>query len=132
MLFTSSRALILFTAAVLVMPGCGGSATTTGAPSAPSSPNAVVITIASGNVSPKNVIVPAGSQITFVNNDTVDHLMYSDPHPEHTDCPDINAVGFLTPGQSRQTGNLNVVRTCWFHDHGNPTVASLRGTITIQ
>jgi hypothetical protein len=133
MLFTSGRTLLLFAAAVLVMPACGGSATTGGAPSAPSGPTAVVITIASGgSVSPKNVVVPAGSQISFVNHDTVDHLMFSDPHPEHTDCPDLNAVGFLTPGQTRQSGNLNVVRTCGFHDHMNPTVASLRGTITIQ
>jgi hypothetical protein len=35
--------------------------------------------------------------------------MSSDPHPFHTDCPEINEVGFLTAGQSKRTGNLNTV-----------------------
>jgi len=58
--------------------------------------------------------------------------MYSNPHPEHTDCPEINQVGHLDPGQSRQTGNLNVARTCGFHDHMNAENRALQGTITIQ
>ena len=33
---------------------------------------------------------------------------------------------------SKQTGNLNTVRTCGYHDHLNPENAMLRGTITIQ
>ncbi|HEY2907988.1 MAG TPA: hypothetical protein VGJ29_18930 [Vicinamibacterales bacterium] len=76
--------------------------------------------------------VSPGAQITFVNQDGITHLMFSDPHPEHTDCPEINQVGFLSSGQSRQTGNLNIVRTCGFHDHDLPSNASLRGTITIR
>jgi hypothetical protein len=58
--------------------------------------------------------------------------MSSNPHPSHTDCPEINQVGFLSAGQSRQTGNLNTARTCGFHDHNQPTNASLQGTIVIQ
>ena len=54
------------------------------------------------------------------------HEMFSDPHPEHTDCPEINQVGFLSPGQSRQTGNLNTVRTCGFHDHATPRESRCR------
>ena len=46
--------------------------------------------------------------------------MTSDPHPEHTDCLEINNIGFLSPGQTKETGNLNTVRTCGYHDHGNP------------
>ena len=46
--------------------------------------------------------------------------MDSDPHPEHTDCPEINNIGFISPGQTKETGNLNTVRTCGYHDHGNP------------
>jgi hypothetical protein len=60
------------------------------------------------------------------------HEMYSNPHPEHTDCPEINSVGFLNSGQSRQTGNMNTARTCGYHDHELNTVLSLQGTITIQ
>ena len=83
-------------------------------------------------VSPKTLTVTAGTRVTFVNNDTRAHDMNSNPHPEHSDCPAINDVGFLTPGQSRQTGNLNVVRACGFHDHNQDSNTNLQGTITIQ
>jgi hypothetical protein len=58
--------------------------------------------------------------------------MESDPHPIHTDCPAINDVGFLSPGQSKQTGNLTTARTCGYHDHNQSETTSLQGTIVIQ
>ena len=58
--------------------------------------------------------------------------MFSDPHPEHTDCEELNAVGHLEPSQQRLTSNLNTARTCGFHDHNNPTNDALKGTIVIQ
>jgi hypothetical protein len=58
--------------------------------------------------------------------------MASNPHPEHTDCPAINDVGFLQSGQSRQTGNLTTVRTCGFHDHNDPFTTAWQGSIVIQ
>ena len=90
------------------------------------------ITIANNAVSPKNITVTRGSQVTFVNNDNQPHDMESDPHPVHTDCPEINQVGLLSPGQSRRTGTLNIARTCEYHDHNRDMVESLQGTITIQ
>jgi plastocyanin len=83
-------------------------------------------------VSPRSLTVPAGTRITFVNNDNRTHDMESDPHPEHTDCPAINQVGFMTPGQTKQTGNMNVVRSCGFHDHDQSDNRSLQGTIITQ
>lgn len=73
-----------------------------------------------------------GTRVTFVNNDTIAHDMASDPHPDHTDCPEINQAGFLTPGQMRQTGNLNRARTCGFHDHNQDQNPLLKGQIIIQ
>ena len=90
------------------------------------------ITIANNAVSPKTLTVARGSRVTFVNSDTQSHDMQSDPHPTHTDCPEINQVGFLNAGQNRQTGVLNTARTCGYHDHNRDMVESLRGTITIQ
>jgi hypothetical protein len=83
-------------------------------------------------VCPQALTVARGSQVTFINNDAIVHEIDSDPHPEHTDCVEINQVDFLNPGQSRQTGNLNIARRCGFHDHQNPGSAALKGTITIQ
>src|SRR5437016_3860771 len=90
------------------------------------------ITITATGASPRNVQIAVGSRVLFINNDARSHNMASDPHPEHTDCPEINQVGFLSPGQNRETGNLVIARTCGFHDHDNPNTTSLTGTITIQ
>jgi plastocyanin len=98
----------------------------------PGAVNATTITISNNVVSPKDIIVARGSQVTFVNNDSRPHDMESDPHPEHTDCPELSQVGFLNPGQSRQSGNLNIARICGFHDHNLADVVSLQGSITIQ
>jgi plastocyanin len=92
---------------------------------------AATITITANGVSPSSVTVAPGSRVTFVNNDSRPHDMASDPHPAHTDCPAVN-VGFLQAGQSGTTQNLNTVRTCGFHDHNQPDVTSLQGTIRIQ
>ena len=96
-------------------------------------PSGATITIgANGAVSPSSVTITRGQSVTFVNNHTAPHDMNSDPHPQHTDCQEINAVGFLQPGQTKQTNALPNARTCGFHDHANPNTASLRGQIVIQ
>jgi plastocyanin len=93
------------------------------------------ITISNNSVSPKTLTVPVGTRVTFFNNDTTNHDMESDPHPDHTGptaCTEINQVNFLTPGQRRETGNLNTARTCTYHDHNQDANQNLRGTIIVQ
>ena len=103
-------------------------------PPATTTPTATAtITIGTnGAISPTSVTVTRGGRVTFVNNDTRAHDMSSDPHPEHSDCPELNQIGFLTGGQSRTSGNLNTTRTCRFHDHNLPNDSGLKGTIVIQ
>ena len=113
--------LCLFAAA------CGNST-----PSSPTTPAAATITISPTGAAPKTVEITLGERVLFINNDTRTHNMSSDPHPEHTDCPAINQVGFLAPGQQRETGNFVAQATCGFHDHDNPDNAALRGTIRIR
>jgi len=122
----------VFGAAVLLGSACGGSGSTPSSPT-PAPDNTFRITIgANGAVSPVEVVVPPGTRVLFVNNHNQQHEMNSDPHPEHTDCPPINSVGLLRPGESRETGNLVAVRTCGFHDHGNPTSTALQGRILVR
>jgi plastocyanin len=112
--------------AALAVTACGSNST------GPSTAT-TTITIANNTVSPKNVTVARGSSVAFVNNDSRAHNMTSDPHPEHTDCPEINQVGVINPGQTKQTGNMTTNRTvCGFHDHDAPAVTGLQGSITIQ
>src|SRR5215510_9389377 len=121
--------------AVAVAAACGGSSSDN--PSGPSggctpssSPNTIVIQ--NNQVCPTTLTIARGSQVTMINNDSRTHEMDSDPHPEHTQCPELNQIDFLNPGQSRTSGNLNTARTCGFHDHMNPFARSLQGTITVQ
>ena len=122
--------LLACAGAAALLASCGGN--DSGGTTTPSPTPAATITIANGAVSPKTVTVPRGSQVQFVNNDGRSHQVSSDPHPEHTDCPELNQVGFLSAGQSRQTGNLNTARTCRFHDHDQPNTVALQGSIVIQ
>jgi plastocyanin len=123
------RRLIVAAATTFLATACGSG--NSGVP--PSPPVAgSTITITSSGVSPKNLIVSPGTQVTFVNSDARNHEMNSDPHPDHVDCTAINTVGLIVPGQSKQTGNLNTVRTCGYHDHVLFSNTSLQGTITIQ
>ena len=119
----------------LLLSACGGSNGPSPGPSpTPGGPGggvAATITITSSGVSPKTVTVPVGSRVTFVNNDSRPHDMNSNPHPEHTDCPEIN-VGFIAAGASGTTQNLTRTRTCGYHDHNQPDVTALQGTIVIQ
>lgn len=128
--------LLAAAALALALAACGGGG---GSPSTPS-PNpppggggggGTTITIASSGVSPKELTVSIGSRVTFVNNDSRAHEMNSDPHPEHTGCPEIN-VGFLQSGQSRETQNLVSAKTCSYHDHNQESNESLKGRIIIR
>jgi hypothetical protein len=114
--------------------GCGKSSSNE--PSSPLTcstlPNATTILILNNAVCPQNLTVVRGTRVTFINNDTRVHEMTSDPHPEHTDCQELNQVGHLERGQQRESGNLNVARRCGFHDHINDSNNAMRGSITIQ
>ena len=125
---TLLRRLLPATVAVATMAAC----TSATPASSPSVTPAAVITITASGVSPKSVTVPRGSQVQFVNNDARPHTMSSNPHPEHSDCPELNDVGYLAAGQARQTGNLNTARTCGYHDHDLPANTGLQGSIVIQ
>jgi len=97
----------------------------------PSNPFKITISSA-GIVGPKELTVPPGTRVLFVNSHSRRHNMTSDPHPEHSDCPELNQVGLLNPAESRESGNLVTVRTCGFHDHDDPTNTNLHGSIIIR
>ena len=111
---------------------CGDSDTPSTPPTNPTT-NPYTVTISgSGVVGPKDLTVPPGSRVLFVNSHSRRHDMTSDPHPDHLDCPELNQVGVLNPGQSRESGNLVTVRTCGYHDHDDPNNVNLRGSIIIR
>jgi hypothetical protein len=95
-------------------------------------PSGPTVTITSAGASPKAIEIPVGGRLTIINNDAVSHDMGSDPHPSHEDCPPLNDIGFLNPGQQRTSGNLVDARVCGMHDHLRPLNASFWLRLTIK
>jgi hypothetical protein len=135
----AGMAAAVFVAATAVACGGGSSSTPTspttggGTGGGGTAADTATITIGSdGRVTPSSVTITRGGRVTMINNHNRAHDMSSDPHPEHTQCPEINQIGFLNPGQSRTSGNFNTARTCGFHDHNEDTNPNLKGQIVIQ
>jgi hypothetical protein len=130
---------VLLVAALVPAGNCGGGGggynntpTTPTPPSGGGNTGAAVITILSGGtVDQKEIRIDIGQQVRFVNQDARAHQPQSNPHLVHTDCPAINSVGVLQPGESRMTGAFSVEKACGFHDHMNPDSPNLGGTIRV-
>lgn len=138
-LLTSGRAASVAAAIGLALLSACGGGDGGGSPAGPPpitgspGPSGATITIgANGSVSPQQVTIAVGQSVTFVNGHTSSHDMTSNPHPIHTDCPQMNAVGRLSPGQTKLTNAFTTQRTCGFHDHDAPDSVGLHGSIVIQ
>lgn len=110
--------------------GGGGSGTPTG-PSSGGSGVGATITITADGVNPKTVTIQPGQRVQFNNGNTRVHEIQSTPHELHTDCPPVNDVAVINPGQNRMTGVLDRQGTCGFHDHRDPDNDRFRGTILV-
>jgi hypothetical protein len=128
----------LLAAAVVASGSCGGGGGGYNTPTTPSSPSTggntsttVITILAGGTLDQKEVRIDLRQQVRFVNQDTRAHQPQSNPHLVHTDCPAINSVGVLQPGESRMTGTFDVEKACGFHDHMNPDAQNLLGTIRV-
>jgi len=129
---------VLQRAAVVVAIGascsCGGGAGTAGAP-APSDPvpTEITISITATGFKPKDSVVAAGGRARFENVDNRLHSVASNPLISHADCPPINEVGTLVPGQSKMTGVFTDAKTCGYHDPASEGSGEiLMGTITVR
>ena len=136
-----ARERVWLIAALAVIVGCGGGTPATPmAPSPPPPPPApappsltATVVIGSNNAFvPPEVTVAVGGRVTFVNQNNRPHDITSDPLHLHTDCPAIIQVGFIQPGQTKQTGVLEVARVCGFHDHMQENNTDLHGRIIVQ
>jgi len=77
--------------------------------------------------SPSQTTVNAGQSITFTNRSSEQIQVDSDPHPIHTDDPELN-VGVIGAGQSK-TITVSAKGSYGIHNHLNP---SEKARVTIQ
>ena len=120
---------IMATGLAATIGACGGSSSPM-SPSGISTGGVPTVTITAAGVSPKEVSVPLNGVVMFVNSDSINRQINSDPFPAHGDCPPVN-VGLLTPGQSGQTGPLTSQGVCGFHDHLSEGDSAFFGRILV-
>jgi len=89
--------------------------------------SSTTITYTNNGFSPATLTVKAGTTITIKNDSSSSLQFDSDPHPEHTDDPELN-VGVIAPGKSA-TMTVTTTGSHGYHNHLNP---SDTGTIVVQ
>lgn len=100
----------------------------TPSPSATTQSSITTIKIENNRFIPTSVSVKVGQSVSFVNNDSTDHQLASDPHPTHTGYPPLNA-GILSPDGVAQSVTFTKKGVFGFHDHLNPTI---KGQIVVE
>lgn len=85
------------------------------------------ITYSDSGFSPSTLTVKAGTKVTIKNTSSGDMQFDSDPHPVHTDDPELN-VGVVGPGES-MAFTPTVTGTHGYHNHLDP---SKTGTLIVQ
>jgi hypothetical protein len=101
-------------------------------PPPPSLPLTATITITDRGYTPAEVTVRVGGRVTFTNADVRPHDMLGGPDHTRQDCAEVDVVGFLVPGQSRETRVFEAARLCEFHDHTNLGNPAFQGRIIVQ
>lgn len=134
---------VLLLCAGVALPACSGSSSG-GAPASPTSPTAssgppnpatqgpAVVTITATGFSPLEVSAAVGSRVLFVNSDARPHELLGGRDHARQDCAQIDVVGFLVPGQSRESGVFDAARVCDFHDHSNVGNPAFTGRIVVR
>jgi hypothetical protein len=78
-------------------------------------------------------------QVQFFNDDSENHRMLSDPHPQHDGCPEMMDLGVMEPQRSvflkfstdRRQGNI-ALPVCRYHDETRPEDPRFWGSIMIR
>jgi plastocyanin len=88
---------------------------------------AATITYSDSGFGSGTVTVKAGDTVAVKNTSSSELSFNSDPHPAHTDDPDLN-VGVIASGATK-TFTVQQTGTYGFHNHFNP---SDKGKITVE
>jgi plastocyanin len=79
----------------------------------------VEIAITADGFEPATVLIPAGTEVTWINQNIEPHWIASNPHPDHDELPGLNSNEAIGPEGSysytfEESGEYG------YHDHLNP------------
>jgi hypothetical protein len=111
--------------------GGGGGNPNPGGPSGGSGAVGATINLSANGVDNATPSIALGERLRITNNDSQVRQMLSTPHGTHDDCPALNSIGALAPGQSGTSQPLTTARGCGFHDHNNPNDNRFRGQVLV-
>ncbi|MCX6809227.1 MAG: cupredoxin domain-containing protein [Candidatus Berkelbacteria bacterium] len=86
-----------------------------------------LILIKDGQFSPDQIQVNVGEAVIFQNNDETTHQIASDPHPDHSDLPDLYSSEIYNDATYRYI--FQKKGSFWFHLEDNPSV---RGEVVVE
>src|SRR3954469_23162088 len=103
---------LLVCVAVVLLAACGSASLPVAPTPPPAASNPPVpeppaapptVTVSASGLSPRDVVVSVGARVTFMNADRFGREIASGLDHNAGDCPEIDVLGFIIPGQSHQT-----------------------------
>ena len=89
------------------------------------------IMIMEGHAVPEQLMIAVGERVTFMNHDRTTYTIAGGPQPSNSGCPEIDVVGVLASGATRDTEPFTAAKTCEFRVSQNQS-ALLTGQIIIR
>jgi len=83
-------------------------------------------------VNPQVLHVDAPVTVTFTDTDRVAHKLEAAPELAYGDCPEMNGLGTLQPGQQRTVTLDQHGFICAYHDAARPTDMAFQGIIVLH
>jgi plastocyanin len=89
------------------------------------------IMIMEGHAVPEELTIAVGERVSFMNHDRTTYTIAGGREPSTSDCPEVNVVGVLGSGHTRDTEPFTAAKTCDFHVSRDQS-ALLTGRIVIR
>lgn len=83
------------------------------------SDNAVIV-ISEMEAIPDIVTIKKGAKVTWINNDSVGHIIAANPHPDHSELPEL--VSYVIEPHGVYTFVFNEIGEYGYHSHLHPTL----------
>ena len=90
------------------------------------------VSITAGGFVPQVLHVDYPVTVTFTNADSAPHTLESAPELNWDNCPEMNTVGTLQPGQSKAVPFSEKDAVCAFHDAALRANTAFQGYIAIH